>query len=578
MVPLAFMLPLIGAVVCLALDRFVAARLTGLGAAGVLFLCAILMIVARLQGLPPTVFDQPWLQWGDAAFRITLVIDPLGWLLALIAFIGGALALLGAALAIPVDLRGFGRLFAALIVIPGIAAIGACSPALPVLAFAPGVAGAAWFVALRSSGALPGSDAPLVLALSGSAAALFLLAGLLSDTAGAASGSSILIVAGILIYGWTLCGLPPAFGSLAAAHQAPAPLAIVAPFGLPLIGIAALLRLLPDYLALLEEVHLVVLLAIGILAFVLAAVRALWTHSLRQMAAAQFSAQAALIVVCAGCGNNAFVQVAPALAVNALLSTLGLGLSIAALERRSGVDDVTALTRHPDSALHVATAGLVAAASSAAGIPGAWGFWPRLWLFDALQRTAPWAVALLLAGSSLLALAMLAPLVRFWRAAASSRSQWQAHPGDMLPAFVGALLALMGAAPRAVWDVTLAAIPEQFALTTGMPRFPALPGSIAVIIAALILIVAPAALRRVRQRRPPPAEECLTAVLTPDTTGTALYGLAWLAAPAIRETVHAGLTRVALLIRQGLAVLGRRYYLAAIVFALIVVILVFAAG
>jgi multicomponent Na+:H+ antiporter subunit A len=469
-------------------------------------------------------------------------------------------------------------MFAALIVIPGIAAIGACSLALPVLAFAPGVVGMAWFVALRSSGALPGSDAPLVLALSGSAAALFLLAGLLSDTAGAGSGSSILIVAGILIYVWTLCGLPPAFGSLAAAHQAPAPLALVAPFGLPLIGIAALLRLLPDYLALLEEAHLIVLVAIGILAFVLAATRALWTHSLRQLAAAQFSAQVALIVVCAGCGNDAFVHVAPALAINALLSTLGVGLSIAALERRSGADDVTALTRHPDSALHVATAGLVAAASSAAGIPGAWGFWPRLWLFDALQRTAPWAVALLLAGSSLLALAMLAPLVRFWRAAASSRSQWQAHPGDMLPAFVGALLALMGAAPRAVWDVTLAAIPEQFASTTGMPRFPALPGSTAVIIATLILIVAPAALRRLRQRRSPPAEESLTAVLTPDTTGTALYGLAWLAAPAIRETVHAGLTRVALLIRQGLAVLGRRYYLAAIVFALIVVILVFAAG
>jgi hypothetical protein len=578
MVPLAFMLPLIGAVVCLALDRFVAARLTGLGAAGVLFLCTILMIVARLQGLPSTVFDQTWLQWGDASFRTTLVIDPLGWLLALIAFIGGALALLGSALAIPPDLRGFGRMFAALIVIPGIAAIGACSLALPVLAFAPGVVGMAWFVALRSSGALPGSDAPLVLALSGSAAALFLLAGLLSDTAGAASGSSILIVAGILIYVWTLCGLPPAFGSLAAAHQAPAPLALVAPFGLPLIGIAALLRLLPDYLALLEEAHLIVLVAIGILAFVLAATRALWTHSLRQLAAAQFSAQVALIVVCAGCGNDAFVHVAPALAINALLSTLGVGLSIAALERRSGADDVTALTRHPDSALHVATAGLVAAASSAAGIPGAWGFWPRLWLFDALQRTAPWAVALLLAGSSLLALAMLAPLVRFWRAAASSRSQWQAHPGDMLPAFVGAALALMGAAPRAVWDVTLASIPEQFALTTGMPRFPALPGSIAVIIAALILIVAPAALRRLRQRRSPPAEECLTAVLTPDTTGTALYGLAWLAAPAIPEIVHVGLARVALLIRQGLAVLGRRYYLAAIVFALIVVILVFAAG
>jgi multicomponent Na+:H+ antiporter subunit A len=44
------------------------------------------------------------------------------------------------------------------------------------------------------------------------------------------------------------------------------------------------------------------------------------------------------------------------------------------------------------------------------------------------------------------------------------------------------------------------------------------------------------------------------------------------------KRVHARLARVALLIRQGVAVLGRRYYLAAIVFSLIVVILVFAAG
>jgi NADH:ubiquinone oxidoreductase subunit 5 (subunit L)/multisubunit Na+/H+ antiporter MnhA subunit len=87
MVPLAFMLPLIGAVVCLRWIVLSPARLTGLGAAGVLFLCTILMIVARLQGLPSTVFDQTWLQWGGWSFRTTLVIDPLGWLLAaLIAF------------------------------------------------------------------------------------------------------------------------------------------------------------------------------------------------------------------------------------------------------------------------------------------------------------------------------------------------------------------------------------------------------------------------------------------------------------------------------------------------------------
>ncbi|MGQ9548563.1 MAG: proton-conducting transporter membrane subunit [Roseiflexus sp.] len=577
MVSLALMLPLIGAIVCLALDRFVASQLIGLGAAGILLLSAVLIVVARLQGLPLIVFDQIWLQWDNASFRNTLVIDPLGWLLAVVASVGGAFALLGAALAIAPDLRGFGRLFAALIVIPGMAIPGACSQTLPLMAFAPAVIGVAWFVVLRSGGVLLGSNAPLVLVLSGGAAALFLLAVLLSSSVGATPGSPVMIVAGILIAVWTLCGLPPLFGVPGAAHQAPATLAVVAPFGLPLIGITALLRLLPDYLTLLEATHLIGVVAIGTLAFVLAAARALWTQSLRQMAAAQFSAQVALIVVCAGSGKDVFLQVAPALAINALLSTLGLMLSIATLERRSGVDDVTVLTRHPDSTLYISTIGLFVAASSAAGIPGAWGFWTRLWLFDAIRNSVSWALAPLLVGSSLLALAMLAPLVRFWHASGESPSLRRVYPGDILPVVVGAVLAFMGAAPRVIWNVVLSAIPGQFAPATGMLRFPSPAGSIAISIAALLLIIAPVVLRRVRQRRLRPAEERLTAVLTPDTIGTALYGPAWLAAPTIPEMMHAGLAWITLLIRQRLAVLGRRYYLAAIVFALIVVILVFAA-
>lgn len=572
MISLAFILPLSGVVICLGLDRFVASRLIGLGAAATLLLSAILLIAGRLtQALPLIVVESVWLEWDAISWRVALMIDPLGWSLALIAYGGGALGLLGSALAFPPGLRGFGGLFAALLLALVGAAAGVCSPTLPVLTFAPMIVSIAWFVTLRTSGALPGSDAPLVLIVTGSVAALSLLAVLLITRGDVSEASPILVVAGVLASVWVLCGLPPAHLSLAAAHLAPAALSVLAPLGLPLIGVAALLRLLPDYLASLDQAGSSALMIVGILAFVSAAARAVWSNSLRQMGAAQLSAQIALIVACAGCGSEAFGAIAPALAVNALISTLALGLGVAALERRSGSDDVTMLSRHPESALHMTTSGIILAASSVVGIPGTWGFWSRFWLFDAVQQSAPWAIAPLLAGSSLLALAMVAPLVRFWRASAPSASLRRAHPGELLPSGVGILLVVMSLVPEAVWRLVYTA-PSDNALYLPGPA-----GTIVSIGAALLLIAAPVALRRARERRAPLPDERLASVLTPDTIGTALHTLAWLAAPWLPETLQAGLAQIALRIRQGLAVLGRRYYLAAVLFALIVVILVFAA-
>lgn len=574
MILLAFILPLMGVVACLALSRFVASRLIGLVAAATLILSVILMVAGRFaRDLPLTVFDAVWLTWSDASWRMTLVVDPLGWSLAMIVYAGGALGLLGSALALPSDLRGFGGLFAALLLALGIAAVGACSLTLPVLAGAPIIAGIAWFVAWRSSGALPGSDAPLILMITGGFATLILLAMLVIERADPAGASPILIVAGVLASAWILCGLPPAYTSLAAAHLAPATLTTMAPLGLPLIGIVALVRLLPDHLASLDQHALSVVTIAGVLAFVLAAARAVRSTSLRQIVAAQLSAQTALIVVCAGCGHAAFVSVAPALALHGLIATLALALGVAALERRSGNDDVTTLTYHPESALYITTVGAVLATSSAVGLPGTWGFWARFWFFDAAYQSVPWAIAPLLAGNGLLALALTAPLVRFWRASApSSDALRRVHPGEMLSVGVGAALALMGAFPEAFWRLA------QVALVSNAPRLPGLAGSIASITAALVLIGAPVALRRARERRAPPPDERLSSALTPDAIGAAFAGLAWLAAPALPGTVQAELARAALRIRQGLAVLGRRYYLAAVLVALIVVILVFAAG
>lgn len=571
---LALSLPFIAALASLALNRLLATRIVAFGGAALMLVSVLLLFIEREARVAPRVLvDHIWLSWNDGGMRLVMTLDGLSWLLAVLVYGGGALLLAGSALALSPDLRGFGGLFAALLVGLGAAAAGTMVSAPLIMPVALAAIGLAWFAVLRSSGALPQSDAPLLISLGAIIAAMALLVAALAATTPAIGrlGPS-LIVSCAVAAAFILFGLPPLHGSMLAISQAPGALAAFAPLGLPLLGAVALLRLLPEYLAIISDGARNALVAVGLLALFISAARSLWSRGLRQIVLAQFSAQLALVILCAGCGEPAFVAIAPGLILNATLSTLTLMLGVAALEYHSGSDELATMVIRPGGLAWVSGISVLIAAASAIGIPGAWGMWPKIWLFDALQATTPWVIAPLLAASGLQALALVAPLAGFWRASATTAPATPIGLRDGLLMAAAAPLLLLGAAPNTAWEWLLAPT------TPVPPALPTLAGRVASAVAALLLIGLPALVQRSRLRRPPPVDERFDGVLTPESIGSALAAPAWLAAPTLAKAAHDWFDQAGVFIRRGLMILGRRYYLAAVVISLIVSILIFAAG
>ena len=112
MFTLIFTPPFVAALVCLGLNRVAPTRTLGIFAAGALLIPTFALLLAPL---PPALPERIWTTLGDYPVRLALRLDAIGRPLALLALGGGALALLALALAIPPDLRGFGGLFALLL-------------------------------------------------------------------------------------------------------------------------------------------------------------------------------------------------------------------------------------------------------------------------------------------------------------------------------------------------------------------------------------------------------------------------------------------------------------------------------
>src|SRR5512144_3254500 len=107
-------LPLVVALLFLALSDRVPARWLGIGAGAALFACGVALLSAHVSGrLPLVLVDRAWLALDDRTFGLAIVCDAANWGFVLLALCGGGLALLALALAVPPNVRGFGGLFAA---------------------------------------------------------------------------------------------------------------------------------------------------------------------------------------------------------------------------------------------------------------------------------------------------------------------------------------------------------------------------------------------------------------------------------------------------------------------------------
>ena len=582
-----FALPLIAALLCLALSDRVPARWLGIGAAAALLACGVALLGARLTGrLPLTLLDHAWLTLDDRIFALALVCDAANWGLVLLVLGGGGLALLALALAVPPTVRGFGGLFAAALLALLVVAAGLANRDAILLPFLWAMAALLIFLALRASGAMAGSDAPIIVLMAGLGGALLALGAVL------AMAVTPLGVEPLALIAWTLAGLL-ALGALPfhaptqALAQAPAALAgaLLAP-GLPLLGGWALIRFAAAQGSALPPSWRIALALLGLLTLLACAAGALGTTRLRSLVGWQFGAQIGLVLlalaqsgVAQPAGALAPATVAAALLANAAITTIACYLAVAVLERRAGTDDMAEIElREP---LWLPGLVLLAGAASAVGLPGTWGLWTRRWLFDQLTQIMPWATPIVLAGSALLALAWLVPLTLFWRRARPAATD-QPHATSSRPSAVmivgvaaAAPLLILGVAPQLAWNGWLAGLQDALAPGAGVP---ALPSGIAqgiCLVAALLLIVLPpfARSRRYAAANDQPRQAGIAA---PSALGESLRGLAWMAiAPEAFARAWRGLLWLSRGLRYGMALFEQRYYLAGLLIAVILVIMLF---
>jgi NADH:ubiquinone oxidoreductase subunit 4 (subunit M) len=586
MLAFVFILPLVAALLCLALNRAAPTRWLGVGAAAALLAAALVLLAARFQsGLPLALLDHTWTALDDRAIRLILRFDALSWPLALLALGGGALALLTLALAIPLTLRGFGGLFSTVVLALLVSIAGLANQELIFLPFAWALVALLAFSALRASGALAGQDAPLIMLLAELLAALVLLGVALAAPNAPGAPATLPILACWTIVGLLALGAPPFHAHVQALAEAPAALSgALLTLGVPLIGGYALIRFVAGQATFLPHAWHVVVTLLGLLTLLVGAAGACGTTSLRRMAGLQFSAQMGLLLIAVAGGPLAVTVAAPAVLANSTLATLACYLAIAILERHTGSDDFAEIVAR--EALLLPGVIFLVGAAAAAGVPGTSGFWVRRWLFDELVRTSPWAAPLLLAGSALLAGTYVAPLATFWRTAGAATAGERAADGPWrraATAFVCvaavAPLLLLGIAPQLAWDSWLSQTRSVLAPDAQLAA-PALPGmwsQVAYAAAAVVLVGLPIAAYTGRQRTAmPDSQPQPSSVFGPQALGQSLHGLARLAsATGTFAAAWQGLLRLSRVTRRGLALCEQRYYLAGLVIALIVMIMLF---
>jgi multicomponent Na+:H+ antiporter subunit A len=582
-----FALPPIVALLALALSDRVPARWLGIGAAAALLACGVALLGARMTGrLPLMLVDRSWLALNDRAFSLALVCNTANWGFVLLTLGGGGLALLALALAVPPNVRGFGGLFAAALLALVVVVAGLANRDSTLLPFLWALAALLIFLALRASGALAGSDAPMIVLMAGLGGALLALGAVLTMPVAPLQVTPLALIA------WTLAGLL-ALGALPfhaptqSLAQAPAALAgaLLAPC-LPLLGGWALIRFAASQSSTLPSIWRATLALIGVLTLLACAGGALGTTRLRSLIGWQFGAQIGLVLLALAqtsanqpAGALAPATIASALLANAAIATIACYLAVAVLERRTGTDDMAEIDlREP---LWLASLVLLAGAASSVGLPGTWGLWVRQWLFDQLAQRAPWATPIVLAGSALLALAWLTPLTLFWRRdrRAGPDLPNAPHSRPSTVTFVGAIAAapllILGVAPQLAWRGWLAGLQNELVPSAGAPALPSLPAQSLCLIAALLLLTLPLL---ARSRRYAAAEDQphQAGVIAPGALGESLRGLAYLAV-ATEAFAYAWRTLLALsrLLRRGMALFEQRYYLAGLLIAVILMIMLF---
>ncbi len=583
MLILVFVLPLVAALLSLALNRVLSTRVIGLVAAGALALTTFLLLTARLDAL--SITQREWLTFETQTIPLTLTIDAARRPLAVLVAGGGALAILALALALPAGLRGFGGLVAALLLLLDAAIGGIALQEALLLPFAWAAIALLSFAAVRASGGQAAAQSLPLGLIGGLLGAVLLLGSTLSiGIAGAGGELSAAALAGLIVTSLLSFGAPPFHRTVSDIAEAPSNVAgpLIA-LGLPFLGAVTLTNFAAQ--TTLPEVWRTALVIMGLFTMFVCGAGALNSYRLRQVIGWVMSAQSGLLLVVLGQSQTALTIIAPPLIMTIALTSLVSYTAAALLERRAGTDDIREIRL--SEPLLAAGLALAIAIASALGFPGTWGFWPRQWLFDELGNSMPWAIAPVIAAHSLLAISCVYPVLALWRATPQRSREapgFETPIAQICPLLAVAPLLVLGIGPQLGWrawgEQTVRALLLVEPTTVDPPRLPGILGMALGSLAVLGLVGLPLLLVH-RGRRKTLADPEVTTIgaPAPEALGTSLRGLAWLGAPSnVFGRAWEGLTRASKGLAWALGFFEQRYYVAGLMIALVAVVLLMLQG
>ena len=546
------------------LSRVVPTRLIGFGAAfaalGAAAVAAVATTDAELVEL---------LQFYRATFSVTPLLAVNERVLAVALLGGGGVTIFALTWAIAPVVRGFGALFAWVLLVLAAALLSLGAPPLSLIQpLAWAVLAMAGYGALRQSGATDDGENPSLTLVSGLAASLLLTAALLmGGVVGTLPATPVALVG--LLAALLFTGSPPLVRVRAEVASAPAALgALLYGLALPTVGLSWLLRTVAD-MPPIPNSWAVTLGVIGGLGLLATGAGALSEQRLRMVLSWVVAGQSALVVATLGLGGPL-----AGLSGSGLLLALMLGLvvatgAVAIFERMTGSDNY-----HESRPVAQPIIGLLWAIGAAAllGLPPFWSFWPHLWLFQALAEHQPWMLIPIAAGLALISLALLAPLGRFWMGGGVEvvRLSWLELAPIML---VVLIMLVLGIAPWLVWDGWLRSLPMA---PVAMPVDTTT--QLVATFTGLALIGVTIGLMRARSMRLAildPDEQPVA--LAPDALGSLLQPLARLGDSALLlRGLWVSVSYVSRTLRLFIGLFEHNYYLMGVLTALIMLMLLMA--
>ena len=579
----ALILPLLAGITAWSIDRVVPTRQIGFLAIGSLLISALMLVLSGiLKGLPLQLLPFDWMRIEGFVTTLSLRFDAFTWVVALILLLGSAAGMIGLIHSLPYQLRNYGRLLALLLFHVTIILIGVAAQDSILRVFAWGLAAMIGGIIMRLSGALPGSDTPLISIVGGIAGAIMLLVAV-TWRQYIPSGP----LPGALIVCWTLAaflgmGLAPFHGYVAGMSSAPAILAIfLVPLGIPLLGAVTFIDMMSTQGPLISEYWRTVLIIVAIISALGTAVGAIGSTRLRTLYGWHSSSVYAVLVLAAVSDLQILAYGVPVLLITAMLSLCIIALSIALIETRNYTDDLLKL--RPRARVGFAGVLLFVAVAASIGLPGTIGFISRWWMAEVLMIHAPWIIIAILISGSVLGLAWSGALSTIWR-----RIPKGTNPDlpviSAIPTFVallspivfaGALL-LTGFVPQLLWKLWLDPLQDRSAFDSVItpPSMPGIELQLILTAVSVLLVAVPIYASRLRQRDIANPNDVGSTSVPPVATAESLSFLSSFVNPTrLLASIWELLIRFGNALQWVLRLGEERYYVAGLVLGLIVIVL-----